>query len=1395
MLAPTASPRSNTQNPNLGLQDTFARRHLGIGSPDLHRMLEVLDVESLDELIAQTVPAEILGKGISEVPAALTESELLAELQSLADLNQQHRSFIGQGYYTCLTPPVIQRNILENPGWYTQYTPYQPEIAQGRLEALLNFQTMVSDLTGMDIANASLLDEATAAAEAMLLAHRSRKRKSTANAFLVAADVFPQTIAVMQGRAEPLGIDVIVTDHADFEIDANVFGALVQYPAASGTINTYDALAEELHAVKAQLVVAADLLALTMLREPAAFGADVVVGNTQRFGMPLGYGGPHAAYIAVRDKLKRALPGRLVGVSRDVDGKAAYRLALQAREQHIRRESATSNVCTAQALPAIVASMYGVYHGPDGIRAIAERVHLLTQMAQSSLKSLGYTVSDNVFDTLHISDGPVSASNLLARAEAAGLNLANISMDTVGVSFDEATTTQDLQAVLGVFAPETLRIDINALAAEVDVAIPAEHVRTSDFMMHPVFNSHHSETELLRYMQKLQNRDLSLTHSMIPLGSCTMKLNATAEMMPITWPGFANIHPFVPVDQTKGYAELFERLERWLSDITGFAATSLQPNSGAQGEYAGMLVIRAYHQSNGEGHRDVCLIPSSAHGTNPASAVMAGMKVVIVKTDDEGNIDVDDLRALAEEHADNLSALMVTYPSTHGVFEATIREVCEIVHTNGGQVYMDGANMNAQVGLTSPGEIGADVCHLNLHKTFCIPHGGGGPGMGPIGVAAHLAPFLPGHPVIPTGGDQAVLPVNAAPWSSALILTIPYAYIRMMGPDGLEDATKIAILNGNYIAKRLENHYPVLYKGDNGRVAHECILDLRDLTDETHVTVEDVAKRLMDFGFHAPTMSWPVAGTLMIEPTESESLAELDRFCDAMIAIRAEIAAIADGKADYETSALHNAPHTAQQLMSSDWDRPYSRDDAAYPADWLRDSKFWPHVGRIDNVWGDRNLVCACLPIESYSDTVADAAPAKKAPAGLPDFEWVPVSDMELKQTALHANHVALGGKMIPFAGYDMPVWYKSVSAEHNAVRESAGLFDVSHMGVWQLTGPSAAEFLNQLVGNNVDKLKVGRSMYSHLMLPNGHVLDDLLMYRLGDEHFMLVVNASNDAKDQAWLQAVLAGEVKVDESDPNRTLSGRDSVEFVDLRSETAGAARRNVIALQGPNSNAILNAMGGDLEAVNAMRRNRIVSATIGGFELIVVRTGYTGEKLGYELFAHPDQLPALWDAVMAAGEAHGLLPCGLASRDSLRIEAGLPLYGLELAGDLDLGVDDAGMGWAVKTDKDWFIGKDAFVAHDAERTMEVVQFAFESKGIRAPHYGDPVIDKRGKVIGNVTSAAPGGDGFLRGLAYVSKKAAKPDAIIGIFSKVDESLEPSKTEASVGEKLLIPAWGKIVG
>ncbi len=1391
MLGTTSSTSTNAQR--LGLRDTFARRHLGVGSPDLHRMLEVLDVESLDELIAQTVPADILSPALHAIPAALTESELLAELQGMANNNELKRSFIGQGYYSCLTPPVIQRNILENPGWYTQYTPYQPEIAQGRLEALLNFQTMVSDLTGMDIANASLLDEATAAAEAMLLAHRARKRKSTANAFLVAADVFPQTLAVIQGRAEPLGIDVIVADHTDFEIDANVFGALVQYPAASGAIHAYDALAEALHAVKAQLVVAADLLALTMLREPKQFGADVVVGNTQRFGMPLGYGGPHAAYMAVRDKLKRALPGRLIGVSRDVDGKPAYRLSLQAREQHIRRESATSNVCTAQALPAIVSAMYAVYHGPDGLRDIAERVHMMTKMVQASLKSFGYTVSETVFDTLYVSGGPAATADLHSKAHAADVNLAQINAATVGVSLDEATTVADLRQLLGVFAPANARFDLESLADEVSIEIPAAHRRESDFMTHPVFNTYHSETELLRYMQKLQNRDLSLTHSMIPLGSCTMKLNSTAEMMPITWPGFANLHPFVPVEQAAGYADLFERLERWLADVTGFAAVSLQPNSGAQGEYAGMMVIRAWHQSRGEAHRDVCLIPSSAHGTNPASAVMSGMKVVIVPSDDDGNIEMDALRTLAAEHADNLAALMVTYPSTHGVFEENIREVCQLVHDNGGQVYMDGANMNAQVGLTSPGEIGADVCHLNLHKTFCIPHGGGGPGMGPIGVGAHLAPFLPGHPLISTGGDNAVLPVNAAPWSSALILTIPYAYIRMMGPDGLEDATKIAILNGNYIATRLADHYPVLYKGSQGRVAHECILDLRDIENETHVNVEDVAKRLMDYGFHAPTMSWPVPGTLMIEPTESESLAELDRFCDAMIAIRAEIQAIADGKADYESSALHNAPHTAQQLMADGWDRPYSRDDAAYPAPWLRDNKFWPHVGRIDNVYGDRNLVCACLPIDSYSD--APISKPAKQPAGLPAFDWTEPEGDFLMTTALHATHQALGGKMVPFAGYDMPVWYSSVSAEHNAVRTASGLFDVSHMGVWQITGATAAEFLDQLVGNKVSTLKVGRSRYTHFMTPDADVIDDLLFYRLAEDHFMLVVNASNDAKDQAWVRAVLAGEVKVDNADPNKTLSGRAGVTLTDLRAAESGANRRNVIALQGPTSNAVLNALGGDVEAVNAMKRTAITQATLGGFDLFVVRTGYTGEKLGYELFAHPDQLADLWTALLAAGKEHGLMPCGLAARDSLRTEAGLPLYGLEMAGTMNLGVDDAGMGWAVKTDKDWFIGKDAFIAHNEARTMEVVRFGFESKGIRAPHYGDPVIDKRGKVIGKVTSAAPGSDGLLVGLAYVNIKAAKPEAVIGIFSKVDENNESAKTDVAVGERLMVPSWGKILG
>lgn len=948
--------------------DSFVDRHLGPREADIKRMVEVVGVASLDELIDQTVPPAIRLSQPLKLPEPLGESEVLANLRDLAAQNKIFRSFIGAGYYDCLTPPVIQRNILENPGWYTQYTPYQAEISQGRLEALLNFQTMVVDLTGMEIANASLLDEATAAAEAMTLCKRAGDRQSKANIFFVSERCHPQTIEVVQTRAEPLGLQVVVGDHEQYDFSQPTFGVLVQYPTTAGAVLDYESFCRQAHEAGALVVVAADLLALTLLRPPGEFGADVVIGNSQRFGVPLGYGGPHAAYMATRDVYKRQMPGRLIGVSKDAAGQPAYRLTLQTREQHIRREHATSNICTAQVLLAIMASMYAVYHGPAGLTRIAQRVRLLTAVLAKALRQLGYTFGDApVFDTLKITGGPRNQSQLVTEAMARQVNLRIYPDETVGVSLDEATGVFDLQRLLEIFGAKPGQFDPEKLAADLRLEYPAPHQRRSDFLTHPVFNSYHSETEMLRYIYRLQARDLSLTHSMISLGSCTMKLNATAEMLPITWPEFSRLHPFAPVDQAQGYQLMFKRLEEWLAEITGFAAVSLQPNAGSQGEYTGLLTIRAYHLSKGDPQRTVCLIPSSAHGTNPASAAMAGMQVVVVRCDEFGNIDVADVRQKAGEHRDRLAALMVTYPSTHGVFEAEIKEICRIIHDHGGQIYMDGANLNAQVGLCRPGDIGADVCHLNLHKTFSIPHGGGGPGMGPICVAAHMVPFLPSHPVVPgVGGDQALGEVSAAPWGSPNILPISYAYIAMMGAEGLTQATKVAILNANYIAQRLDPSYPVLYKGARGRVAHECIIDLRPLKAATGIEAEDVAKRLMDYGFHAPTMSFPVPGTLMIEPTESESLEELDRFCEAMIAIREEIRAIETGQADRENNPLKHAPHTAAVVASDRWDRPYSREQAAFPTPWVKAAKFWPAVSRIDNVYGDRNLFCMCVPVETY---------------------------------------------------------------------------------------------------------------------------------------------------------------------------------------------------------------------------------------------------------------------------------------------------------------------------------------------------------------------------------------------------------------------------------------------
>jgi glycine dehydrogenase len=892
---------------------------------------------------------------------------VLDALRETARKNQVFKSYLGMGYYDTLVPGVIQRNILENPGWYTQYTPYQAEISQGRLEALLNYQTMVEDLTGLPIANASLLDEATAAAEAMHMCAEAAGKAQ--HAMIVAPDCHPQTIAVVRTRAEALDIEVRVVDPTAADVSfTDVMGVIVQYPNTEGVVRDYAGLAERVHAAKALLVVATDLLALTLLKPPGEFGADVAVGSAQRFGVPLGYGGPHAAFMATRDALKRSMPGRLIGVSKDSAGKTAYRMALQTREQHIRREKATSNICTAQVLLAIMASMYAVYHGPQGLRAIARRVHDLALALAEGARRLGLQVpATPFFDTVRIDLGARSADAVIAAAAAQRMNLRRLGDHAIGVALDETVTAEDLAALLDVLAGGTMAPRVAELAEAVGAEVPAPFARTSAFLTHPVFQRYHTEHEMLRYIRRLEARDLSLTRSMIPLGSCTMKLNATSEMVPVSWPEFGGLHPFAPVEQAQGYQQMFDELERWLCEVTGFAAISLQPNAGSQGEYAGLLVIRAYHHARGDKHRDVCLIPVSAHGTNPASAVMAGMKVVIVACDERGNIDVADLKAKAEQHAEKLSSLMVTYPSTHGVFEAEIREICNVIHQHGGQVYMDGANMNAQVGLTSPGEIGADVCHLNLHKTFCIPHGGGGPGMGPIGVAKHLAPFLPGHPVIKTGGEQAIGAVSAAPWGSSSILTIPYVYIALMGGEGLTRATEVAILNANYMAKRLSAYYPVLYSGENGRVAHEFILDLRPFKHEAHIEAEDVAKRLMDYGFHAPTMSFPVAGTLMIEPTESESKAELDRLCEALIRIRAEIREIEEGRMDQTDNPLKNAPHTADAVLATEWSHPYTREQAAFPAPWVRESKFWPAVGRIDNVFGDRNLVCSCPPIEEYA--------------------------------------------------------------------------------------------------------------------------------------------------------------------------------------------------------------------------------------------------------------------------------------------------------------------------------------------------------------------------------------------------------------------------------------------
>jgi glycine dehydrogenase len=958
---------------NLHPSTKFENRHNGPSSEEVSTMLNAIGAGSIEELIDQTIPKSIQLEKPLELPKAKSEAEFLKEFKALANKNKIFKSFIGLGYYDTLVPGVILRNILENPGWYTAYTPYQAEIAQGRLEALINYQTTVMDLTGMEMANASLLDEATAAAEAMTMLYASKpKEKKSANKFFVDEKVFPQTKDLLITRSAPIGIDLVIAPLNQLDLtDPDLFGILVQYPNMDGEILDHSAMvasAKENHVLTA---FATDLLSLTLLTPPGEMGADVVVGTSQRFGVPMGYGGPHAAFFATREAFKRQVPGRIIGVSVDKDGNKAYRMALQTREQHIKREKATSNICTAQVLLAVMAGMYAVYHGPKGLKEIAIRVHGLAQLTAKALQEMGFEQSNpNFFDTIKIKVDTVQQSKIKAFALSAEMNF-RYEEGAISLSFDEAKTLEDVKAVVEVFAKSTnkkAQLNWQMLEGSLEINLPEGLNRNSDFLTHPVFNQYHAEHEMLRYIKRLENKDLSLVHSMISLGSCTMKLNATTEMIPVTWPEFGQLHPFAPQDQAAGYFEMFQSLRNWLTEITGFADTSLQPNSGAQGEYAGLMVIRAYHLSRGDHHRNISLIPTSAHGTNPASAVMAGMKVVLVKCDESGNIDVEDLKAKAGEHKNELASLMVTYPSTHGVFEEAIQEICQIIHDNGGQVYMDGANMNAQVGLTSPGRIGADVCHLNLHKTFCIPHGGGGPGMGPICVAEHLAPFLPGNPVIQTGGTKAIHAISAAPFGSASILPISYAYIAMMGGEGLTNATKIAILNANYIKVKLESHYPILYTGLHGRAAHEMILDCRGFKD-MGVEVEDIAKRLMDYGFHAPTVSFPVAGTLMIEPTESETIAELDRFCDAMIAIRAEIQEIQDGNADKENNVLKNAPHTAALALAENWDFPYSREKAVYPLPYVKGNKFWPSVRRIDSAYGDRNLVCSCIPVEEYAET------------------------------------------------------------------------------------------------------------------------------------------------------------------------------------------------------------------------------------------------------------------------------------------------------------------------------------------------------------------------------------------------------------------------------------------
>jgi glycine dehydrogenase len=947
--------------------EKFESRHIGPDKQQAEEMLEVIKAKSIDELIDQTIPANIRFKKPLNLPQAKSEFEFLNEFKKLAGKNKVFKSFIGTGYYNTITPGVILRNILENPGWYTAYTPYQAEIAQGRLEALINFQTLVIDLTGMQIANASLLDEATAAAESIHLLYASRKAaKKNAVRFFVDQNTFPQTIDVLKTRSAPIGVELIVGDAAKADLsDPNLFGVLIQNPDNNGAVKDHSSFITAAHEKEVFVVMATDLMSLTLMKSPGEMGADVVVGSSQRFGVPMGFGGPHAAFFATKDEFKRQMPGRIIGASVDASGNPGYRMALQTREQHIRREKATSNICTAQVLLSVMAGMYGVYHGAAGLKKIAGRIHALAKAVDGGVKTLGLKqVNEHFFDTLKIA---VTDKKTIEReALKREINFRYFHDNHIGISIDETASVNDVNLILEILAAAENKKSAISSANGQDISWPASLVRKSPFMTHPVFNMHHSEHEMLRYIKKLENKDLSMVHSMISLGSCTMKLNATAEMIPVTWPEFGNIHPFAPAEQTKGYQELTTNLENWLKEITGFTGVSLQPNSGAQGEYAGLMVIRAYHESRNESHRNISLIPASAHGTNPASAVMAGMDVVVVKSDEEGKIDVADLKAKADQYKDKLSCLMVTYPSTHGVFEESITEICDVIHKNGGLVYMDGANMNAQVGLTSPANIGADVCHLNLHKTFCIPHGGGGPGMGPICVNDKLKDLLPGHAVVQTGGKNAIHAVSAAPWGSASILTISYAYIAMMGGDGLTNATKFAILNANYIKAKLESHFKILYTGTKGRCAHEMIVDCRDFK-KAGIEVEDIAKRLMDYGFHAPTVSFPVAGTLMIEPTESEPKEELDRFCEALIEIRNEIREVEQGKADKENNVLKNAPHTAAVVTADEWKKPYSRQKAAYPLPFIREAKFWPSVSRVDNAYGDRNLVCSCLPMEAYS--------------------------------------------------------------------------------------------------------------------------------------------------------------------------------------------------------------------------------------------------------------------------------------------------------------------------------------------------------------------------------------------------------------------------------------------